>query len=261
MSQVICVVVSFLASVIGSICGVGGGVITKPILDALNLYSVSTISFISSCIVLSMSAYSVLEAKIARKSSIEKGVSTWLGMGAAFGGILGKELFDTIKTCFHNPDTVGAVQAAMLFVITLGTAIYTAKRTQIRTHCIHTPAAVIFIGICLGMISAFLGIGGGPLNLIVLYFFFSMEPQKAAQNSLYVILLSQLASLFVTVFRREVPKIPVPIFLAMVVCGVLGGVIGRKINRKIDDSAVNNLFFVLLLVIMCVCCYNIYRYS
>jgi uncharacterized membrane protein YfcA len=46
--------VSFFASVIGSICGIGGGVIIKPVLDAVGLYSVSTISFMSGCIVLSM---------------------------------------------------------------------------------------------------------------------------------------------------------------------------------------------------------------
>ena len=68
MSQLICILVSFLASVIGSICGIGGGVIIKPVLDAWNLYSVSTISFISGCIVLSMSAYSVLEAKLTKKA-------------------------------------------------------------------------------------------------------------------------------------------------------------------------------------------------
>lgn len=37
--------ISFLASVIGAICGIGGGVIIKPTLDLFQLAGVSTISF------------------------------------------------------------------------------------------------------------------------------------------------------------------------------------------------------------------------
>ena len=35
--------VSFLASTAGAICGIGGGVIIKPVLDSLGIYSVSTV--------------------------------------------------------------------------------------------------------------------------------------------------------------------------------------------------------------------------
>lgn len=51
--------VSFLASTAGAICGIGGGVIIKPVLDLFQMASVSTISFLSGCTVLSMSLYSV----------------------------------------------------------------------------------------------------------------------------------------------------------------------------------------------------------
>ena len=44
--------VSLLASIVGSICGIGGGVIIKPVLDALDVMSVSCISFLSGCTVL-----------------------------------------------------------------------------------------------------------------------------------------------------------------------------------------------------------------
>ena len=37
--------VCLCASTIGGICGIGGGVIIKPVLDALGLMSVSAISF------------------------------------------------------------------------------------------------------------------------------------------------------------------------------------------------------------------------
>ncbi len=52
-------VVSLLACIGGSICGIGGGVIIKPVHDALKVMSVSSISCLSGCTVLSMSVVSV----------------------------------------------------------------------------------------------------------------------------------------------------------------------------------------------------------
>ncbi|MBP3493382.1 MAG: sulfite exporter TauE/SafE family protein [Oscillospiraceae bacterium] len=260
MVELVFILVSFCASVIGAICGIGGGVIIKPVLDAFGLYSVSTVSFMSGCIVLSMTAYSVVKANLAHESVIEKGVSTWLGIGAALGGLLGKQLFDSVKALFDNADTVGAVQAAALFAITLGTAVYTVKRDKIKTHHLKNPVLCAAIGLALGLMSAFLGIGGGPINLVVLGFFFSMQTKTAAQNSLYIILISQITSLLFTIVTGKVPEFPVVLFAVMVCCGILGGVVGRKINSRIDNAAVDKLFLGLLTVIMLICCYNFYQY-
>lgn len=260
MTSVIFILISFLASVIGSICGIGGGVIIKPVLDAVGLYSVSTISFMSGCIVLAMTTYSVAKAKLAHESVIEKGVSTWLGIGAAVGGLVGKQLFDIVKALFENADTVGAVQAVTLLLITLGTAIYTAKKNKIRTIRVEQPLVCLAIGLLLGLMSAFLGIGGGPINLVVLYYFFSMETKVAAQNSLYIIFFSQLASLLFTLITGKVPEFPLVLFVCMVCCGILGGAVGRKINKKIDSETVSKLFMGLMVVIMGICCYNFFRF-
>ena len=214
----------------------------------------------SGCIVLSMTAYSVVKANLAHESVIEKGVSTWLGIGAALGGLLGKQLFDSVKALFDNADTVGAVQAAALFAITLGTAVYTIKRDKIKTHQLKNPVLCAAIGLALGLMSAFLGIGGGPINLVVLGFFFSMQTKTAAQNSLYIILISQITSLLFTIVTGKVPEFPAVLFAVMVCCGILGGVVGRKINRRIDNATVDKLFLGLLTVIMLICCYNFYQY-
>lgn len=63
--------VSFLSSIVGAICGIGGGVFIKPVLDLLQLGGVSTINFLSGCTVLSMSLYSVSKAMIDRDSKVD----------------------------------------------------------------------------------------------------------------------------------------------------------------------------------------------
>lgn len=199
MKNLLFLVVSLLASTVGSICGIGGGIIIKPVLDLLGLASVPAISFLSGCAVLSMSCYSVGKGLLAGDGGVELRSGTPLAIGAAAGGVAGKQMFTAIKSLFANPNGVGAVQAACLTVITLGTLLYTLKRKSISTHRISSPVLCGVIGLALGICSSFLGIGGGPINLVALGFFFSMETKTAAANSLYIILFSQAASLLMTI--------------------------------------------------------------
>ena len=74
---------------VGSICGIGGGIIIKPLLDALKIMEADTISFLSGCTVLAMTAYSVGRSKLNKGSShLDSGRSFPLAMGAALGGVL-----------------------------------------------------------------------------------------------------------------------------------------------------------------------------
>lgn len=252
--------VSFFASVAGAICGIGGGVLIKPLLDTLGVLSVASISFLSGCTVLSMSCYSVLKARAGKESLIDMKTGTPLAIGAAIGGVVGKIMFQSVAAMFTNQNRVGAVQAFCLMVITLGTLIYTLRKDKIKTHHVVNPVACILIGVVLGICSSFLGIGGGPINLVVLYFFFSMDTKTAAQNSLYIILFSQIASLVNTLVTQTVPEFSWGILVLMVFGGIFGGVAGRIINRRIDAKAVERLFVGLMCIIILLNVYNIYQF-
>ena len=134
MSVLFYLLVSFLASIVGAICGIGGGVIIKPVLDLFGLDSVATISFLSGCTVLSMSCYSVGKSMLAGEKSVDLKTGTPLAVGAAIGGVWGKQLFSIIKGMSSNPSMVGGVQAACLAVITGGTLVYTLFKNRVATH-------------------------------------------------------------------------------------------------------------------------------
>lgn len=103
--------ICFIASTLGAICGIGGGVIIKPVLDATNTLSVVAISFLSGCTVLAMTSYSVLCDRISKKQSISMRICVPLAVGAAVGGILGKRLFSIIVASSSNQSQVGLIQA------------------------------------------------------------------------------------------------------------------------------------------------------
>lgn len=260
MTTFIFLTISFLASTVGAICGIGGGVIIKPVLDAFGVLSVSTISFLSGCTVLAMSTYSVVKAKLAHENQIDMQMTTPLAIGAAIGGIVGKELFSQIKGLFENANTVGAVQAGCLVVITLMTLIYTINKEKIKTHKIEKKSVCLLIGLLLGIMSSFLGICGGPINLVVLYYFFSMTTKCAAQNSLYIIFFSQGASFLKTLIERSVPQVDIFLLAGMICCGLIGAMVGRKINKRINEKNVDILFTLLMVLIILINIYNVFKY-
>ena len=254
-------IVSFTASVVGAICGIGGGVIIKPTLDMFHLASVSTISFLSGCTVLSMSCYSVGRSMLAGERRVDLKTGTPLAVGAAVGGIVGKQTFTAVRSMFENHNAVGGVQAFCLMLITIGTLIYTINKNKIHTHQIKSSLVCVIIGLLLGVMSSFLGIGGGPINLVVLYYFFSMDAKTAAANSLYIILFSQITSLAATLVTRTVPEFDMITLALMATGGIGGGMTGRIINRKLSNQAVEKLFIALMAVIIGISACNGWQYT
>ena len=252
--------VSLLSCIAGAICGMGGSVIIKPILDLTGLGTVSTINFLSSCTVLSMSLYSVGKSLLSHDRTVEKNAAIPLAVGAAGGGVLGKQLFQLSIRFFPSTQVVGAVQSVCLGTAVFGTLLYTLNKSKIKTRQIKEMAAALCIGFCLGVLSSFLGIGGGPINLVVLYFFFSMDTKTAATNNLYIISFSQAASLLITIISGNVPDFAWPVLLIMILGGIEGGIIGRAVNKRIPARAVDKLLLVLIVLIICISIYNTIGY-
>lgn len=253
-------IISFSASIIGAICGIGGGVIMKPVMDAFHVMSVATISFLSGCTVLAMSCYSVVKGRISKESVIDMKLGTPIAIGAAAGGVTGKMMFQVISGMFADKELIGAVQAAVLLIVTALTFMYTLKKSKIRTLRVINPLVCVSIGFILGIMSSFLGIGGGPINLMVLSFFFSMGSKEAAENSLYIILFSQITSLCQTLLSRNIPDFSYWLLILMVGGGIAGGVFGRKINKRIDAKMVDKLFILSMGIIILINIYNIWKF-
>lgn len=261
MEFLIIILVCFFSSVVGAICGIGGGVIIKPVLDATGVMAVTTVSFLSGCTVLSMSIVSLYKnLKAKHDFEFDKLFATVLALGGVVGGLTGKELYQSILNHLTDSSKVGAIQAFVLMLVTAGTLIYTILKEKIHTKKVESKAVIFVIGVILGIMSSFLGIGGGPINLVVLFFFFSMTTKQAAMYSIYVIMFSQISSLVSTVIKRNVPAFAPAVLLIMVACGILGGLVGSKINKKIDNKTVDKLFMGLMGLIICINIYNIFRY-
>ena len=251
--------ICLIATTLGAISGIGGGVIIKPVFDATADLTVSQISFLSGCSVLAMSIVSLLSSK-SSEAKIDKQRTTPLAIGSAIGGVAGKLIFDVIKRAADSNGLVGTVQSIIMILLTLGVLLYVLNKSHIVTHNIGSIAVSLSIGLTLGILSSFLGIGGGPINLAVLYYFFSMNTKTAALNSLYMIFFAQTASLIFSFASSSVPQIDVLTLAVMIVSGVIGGYLGRKINKKMSSKAVDTLFCCMLITITGISIFNLIKY-
>lgn len=249
------------ASIVGALCGIGGGVIIKPLLDAVGVMDVAAVSFLSACTVLAMSAYSLLKSELTRDREVKLRIGLPLALGAAAGGVFGKWMFSMIRSMSRDEERLGEIQAICLLAVTVGALLFTVHKNIIKTYRFDHVIGCMVIGIILGILSSFLGIGGGPINLVVFYFFFSMNTKAAAENSLYVIFFSQFAGLLQTLITDEVPFFSMQILFVMVGGGIVGGIIGRYFNKRIAEKTLERLFLGVMVVIIFINIYNIIRFS
>ena len=106
--------------------------------------------------------------------------------------------------------------------------------------------------------SAFLGIGGGPINTTFLVLLFSFTLKESAVYSVAIIFFSQLSQL-ITIFinNQFVPyKEFTPIILIAMAVSVIGGIIGSQLNKKLSNKTITKIFSAVLIVVAIINIYN-----
>ena len=184
-----------------------------------------------------------------------------MALGGACGGVLGKQVFDIVKKAAGNDAMVGLVQNIIMVLLTLSVFIYTMKKAKIATKNFKSPVFSLAIGLLLGILSSFLGIGGGPINIMVLSYFFSLDTKSSAMASLFVIFFSQVFSLFTSLITNTVPSFDWKMLILMMVSAVIGSTMGRMFSKKMDNKAVDKLFMALMAVIIALSLYNCFKFG
>lgn len=249
--------VCLIACFIGAISGIGGGIIIKPILDMFGKMGASELSFLSGCTVLTMSLVSLIRA---RKNGIELNfkIGLFIAIGSGIGGILGKNLFQLFLEKYSNSQ-MGFFQSIILFLINVFILIYIKNKYRIKSFSIKNNLVSLICGIILGLISSFLGIGGGPLNIALLYILFSMPAKEIVICSLFIVFISQSTSLITTAFNG-IPSINKLVLFAMCFGGVFGALIGGSVAKKMDNKKTESFFSKVLIFLIFLNIYNIIKF-
>lgn len=236
-------IIALGATIIGSVSGLGGGVIIKPLLDLVTNNDVGTISILSTFTVFSMSVAALIK-HIKYKTKIEYKIGIMLSIGALIGGNIGNSIFDLLLENSSNPAVVTLVQNLILIVLLIMVLAYMNFFKERFRYNLKNPIIIIGTGLGLGSISSFIGIGGGPINMAILTLFFSMNTKDAAVNSILLVFFSQLSKLVTIGFTGGFGAYSLAPLVYMIPAGIIGGIIGASLSKKLSSKTIVNIFNV-----------------
>ena len=245
------------ATTVGSLTGMGGGVIIKPLMDLLGGFDVETIGVLSSITVFAMSIVSVGK-QIAQKAKIDFGTAIPLALGSVAGGLLGQWMLKLIVASAPK-NLVTVVQNAVLSVLILAVFLYMRNKSHIKSMSLHGLAPSVLVGVFLGICSSFLGIGGGPINVALIIYLYSVSTKMATICSLMTILFAQISKLATVALTTGFGVYDLSILPVMVVGAIAGGFIGASLSKKLQEQTVDRAFNAVQLLVLALAIVNIIR--
>jgi hypothetical protein len=112
---------------------------------------------------------------------------------------------------------------------------------------VSTILILVFIGVCAGMLSGFVGVGGGMIIVPGLVFLLGASQLSAQGTSLAVIMLP--VGIFGVMNYYKAGHINLSFALVIALAFVLGSYIGSKYALKVPEHKIKFLFGIFLLYI------------
>ena len=253
LTTVIYGIIIIFATFMGAYVGLGGGVIIKPLLDLIGKDPINIVNFYSACAVFSMSISSTIK-HIKSKTKIDFKLILSLSLGAVIGGILGSKLFDYLLGIFDT-NMLKSIQGLVLGILLVVSVVYINIKNA-KSFRVKNPILIVIVGLTLGFIASFLGVGGGPINVAFLALFFSMTVKEAAVYSVGTIFFSQLSKLVTLGVTHTIPKFDIITLIVAIICAVVGGFLGAKMNKKGNEKVIQTVFTAVVTAIAIVNFYN-----
>ncbi|MCQ6275609.1 sulfite exporter TauE/SafE family protein [Bacillus sp. V3B] len=263
MEIIILLILGLLAGTIGSLIGLGGGIIIVPALLFLG-GSTSLISEVTPQIAAGTSLLVIIFAGLSSTIAYYKqktvdyksGLILFIGGGPA--GILGawvnKQLnVDTFSFWF------GFFMIFISFVLMFKDKFKPLKRNlnkgvwstytdsfgNEQTYGFQ-PITGIIIAFIVGFLGGLLGIGGGSLMVPTLILLFRFPVHTAVATSMLLLFLTSTTSSIAYIYMGNVNWI---FGLALIPGAWLGGKIGPKINQKLPSKTVVILLRIVLIIV------------
>ncbi len=257
MIIIIVFLIAFLASVIGSIAGIGGGVIIKPIFDALQLFPPNQIAIYSSVTVFAMASSSLVQS-ILKRVKIDYILGLKIFVGATIGGFIGSNLLSILSNVIGESSYVTAIQSATLIFFLLLSIMMVRFKDSLNIAYFNKSIFPVFVGMLLGTIASFLSIGGGPINVAFISVLLGFGIKQSVLYSILAIFFSQASNLTLAIFDGGFSGIDPTTLIFAVFGGISGGLIGTKIGTKISDASVKAIFYISLVGIILLNVYVIF---
>ena len=262
----------FVVGFMSGLFGVGGGFLMTPLLIFMGIPPATAVGT-ESVQILGSSVSGAMAHGI--KKNIDYEIGTFLLIGGIFGSTLGVILFNFFKES-GNIDLIIKF-LYILFLAIIGTlmliestlSIFREKKTesplrQSRRGFLHSlPLKLKFrkskifisillpinVGVFVGFLSAFMGVGGGFVMVPAMIYIFRMGTVIAIGTSLFQIVFVTLnVSILHATFNYSVDLI-LAIFL--LIGGVIGAQYGSKFTSKFKGEQIR-VFLAMIVLVVCI---------
>ncbi|MGH1521074.1 MAG: sulfite exporter TauE/SafE family protein [Nitrosopumilus sp.] len=237
IDQIWFIPLGFAAGVLGSMLGLGGGIIVVPVLTFLGFSPTAAAS---------NSLFAALSNSIASTISYSKQKRIVFSLGLKLGLI---SIPGTILGAIMSTDVTPGIFKILFGLILIASAAYLFLRKKIRdkekTLSIQMMFFVIGASFFAGIISAFFGIGGGIIFVPLMVVAIGMTMKKAAPTSQLILLFSSLSGIIVHSFLGH-PDFIQAGFLA--IGSFFGGIVGARLSIDIKERYLQILVSIVILI-------------
>jgi len=233
-------VVGLVAGTLGSMLGVGGGIIMVPALTLLNIPPMQAAST-SLIAVMSTSASSTIE--YTRQKRINYGLGLEMAACAIPGGVLG-----AIISQYLLEDTF-ELYFGILLILTGFYILYkrsVLKDRYVKKRSLPLRLAVLAASFGAGIISSLFGVGGGIIFVPAMFLVLGLTMHIAAPTSQLTLLLTAIAG----VFTHSALGHPDYLHAAVLSAGAfVGAQIGARLSRITKDTLLQGLLAIVLMAV------------
>lgn len=269
MTLVICFLIGILAALVGSMMGLGGGIVLVPTLLLLH-YHTESFTWATSEVIVGISLFvmifTALSATISygKKGQIDYRTGLLFAVGSIPGGMIGSwlsqfiagklfailfgclMLFLTLLMIFLPSENARSnwlsrrlqqrLGRGNIRVITLAGQTYTYK---------VPPLFTILLAIGIGVMSGLFGIGGGIFLVPMMMMLFHIPAHIATATSMFTILFISLASTSTHVWLGHLVW---GYALVFVPGAWIGAKLGAQINQRLSTNALTWIFRLLIVI-------------
>lgn len=228
-----------LAGLFSGLFGIGGGTIMVPALIYLMGMERKLAHGTSLAAIVPLSMSSGLSYALA--GEVDLRIAVALALGSLLGVWLGTRLLHRVS---HR--IVGTMFVALLVVSAI--RLITGGETQgdRRAVTVVVLAALVLVGIVVGVLAGLLGIGGGAVLIPVMIIGLGMPTTTAKGTSLMVIIVSSVVG---TLGNRRHLNVDLPAAALVGSIGVVAAFLGGRLSLAVSDTWANAMFAVFLLFV------------
>ena len=226
----------FAAGVLGSMIGLGGGIVIVPI---LTFFGFSPSLAASNSLFAAFSNAVASTASYTKQKRIEYSIGLKLGLLAIPGTVLG---------VFISHDITPSLFKILFGIVLIASAVYIFLRRKIESkeHNLSKQIVILSIGASFfaGIISSLFGIGGGIVFVPLMVIAIGLSMKIAAPTSQFVLLFVSASGMAAHSLLGH-PDYYEALFLALGAFG--GGLVGSRLSLEVGEKKLRILVTIVMI--------------